>query len=71
MHVQEGDKERELERHMQGVTNKIRVLFYCLTLQYANTLSRKQLAVMCVQSFPFMFDCICICEAMDALGWFA
>ena len=62
--------ERGLEAGMTACFNKVRVLTYCLILQMANTLTKTQLATMCVQSHPFMSDALCIFEAMEGLGWF-
>jgi hypothetical protein len=48
--MQAGSEERRwLERDMQACTDKIRVLHMCQALQFTNTLSKKQLAAMCVQ----------------------
>lgn len=38
-------------------------------MQLINTLSKKQLAVMCVHAHPFAPDAISMCEALDELGW--
>lgn len=68
--LQEGSEERRrLERRLQGVTNKMKVLHYCLLLQFTNCLTKKQLAAMCVHSHPFVFDVEGICRALDEMGW--
>jgi hypothetical protein len=54
---------------MEACTNKIKVLHYCLVLQFTNTLTKKQLATACVLSHPFVFDVHGICEALDVIGW--
>lgn len=62
---QHGTEERQqLERRIQSVINKLKVVSYCLTVQLTNTLTRKQLALMCVHSHPFVFDQSGICQAV-------
>lgn len=41
----------------------------CMTLQLMNTLSRKQLALLLVQSHPFIPDTVALAEALEQLGW--
>jgi hypothetical protein len=64
--LQAGSKERQsLERRIQACQDRIEVLQFCLTLQLTNILSKRQLAVMCLHSHPFVFDTLSICEAME------
>jgi hypothetical protein len=68
--LQDGTWERQhLEQQMEACTNKLKVLHYCLVLQVTNTLTKKQLAAMCVHSHPFVFDVHSMCEVLDAAGW--
>lgn len=68
--LQAGSEERRrLERRMQACNDKIKVLNFCVGLQLTNTLSKKQLAAMCVHSHPFVFDALSICESLDEVGW--
>lgn len=68
--LQDGSEQRRfLEGRMQAVTNKMKVLNFCLVLQFTNSLTKKQLAAMCVHSHPFVFDVEMICQALDELGW--
>jgi hypothetical protein len=41
----------------------------CLYQQLMNTLSKKQLAVLHVQSHPFLPDIVALSEALEQLGW--
>lgn len=68
--LQAGSEERQqLEARMEACNAKIKVLNFCVGLQLTNTLSKKQLAAMCVHSHPFVFDALSICEACDVLSW--
>jgi hypothetical protein len=68
--LQDGTQERQrLELALQMCTNKIKALNFCMLLHLTNTLTKKQLATMCVHSHPFVFDVHSMCEALDTAGW--
>jgi hypothetical protein len=65
-----GSQEQQLiEQRMQKVLNAAALLYFTQHLQTYNVLSRKQLAVAAVTSWPWQFDPMAVCEALDDMGW--
>jgi hypothetical protein len=65
-----GNKEQQqLEKQMQKLLNAASLLYFTQHLLMYNVLSRKQLAAAAVAAWPFQFDPMALCEALEDLGW--
>jgi hypothetical protein len=58
-----------VEQQMQKLLNAAAVLYFTQHLQIYNALSRKQLAVAAVASWPWQFEPMALCDALDDMGW--
>jgi hypothetical protein len=63
------EEQQRLEQQMRKVLNSAALLYFTQHLQLYNVLSRKQLAAAAVASWPWQFDPMAVCEALEDMGW--
>eukprot|EP00775_Hariotina_reticulata_P013093 gene13093-13220_t len=62
-------QQQELEGQLAAVKRQLSVLYAEQTMTLCNTLSKKQLAIAFVHSYPLLLDTFAICDAFDIMGW--
>eukprot|EP00775_Hariotina_reticulata_P008677 gene8677-8858_t len=61
--------QQQTEQQLDRLTRQIKLQYQCTLMVLINTLTRHQLALLFVQSYPFMPDPLAICEAFEDGNW--